>query len=104
MGTFIIGLYCMVFYSVLIILSVFQTDWVRGHMGGARDRGGGRGTELIGGGRAHGRGTERKHLSAISSSVERECISQLYINLVSRLVQWAITFTAEYHNYYGWGI
>jgi len=40
MGMVVLGLYCMVFYSVLIILSVFQTDrcsegaWVGGRAGG----------------------------------------------------------------------
>jgi len=30
MGMVVIGLYCMVFFSVLIILSVFQTDGFSG--------------------------------------------------------------------------
>jgi len=36
MGMGLIGLYCMVFYSVLIILSVFQTDWCSGRVRGGQ--------------------------------------------------------------------
>jgi len=62
MGMVIIGLFCMVFYSVLIIRSLFQTERFRGSLG-----------EAEGGGRDGG----SRRLSAISSSVEQEGIPRL---------------------------
>jgi len=41
MGMFIIGLFCMVFYCVLIILSVFQNDWCSGELRGGLGEGDG---------------------------------------------------------------
>jgi len=60
MGMFIIGLFCMVFYCVLIFFSVFQNDWCSGGaQGGA-----------LGGGWDDG----SKQLPAITSSIRREGI------------------------------
>jgi len=38
MGMFIIGRFCIVFYSVLIILSVFQNEWCSGELEGVGAR------------------------------------------------------------------
>jgi len=83
MGIFIIGLLCMVFYSLLIIHSVFQTEWFRGLWEGHRegdgtvDRDGFLPTPYLLSGRAY----------------------LGYYNLISLCVHRAITSTVQHHVY-----
>jgi len=90
MGMFIIGLFCMVFYLLLIIHSVFQTEWF---------------SEALGGAQKGGRDDGSKRLPAITSSVGREGIPGIYNSLLFFvLCNGAMSTSVQYHNFDEWGI